>query len=1043
MEMIDPAFPPPFLAPPWHLVKMPLPIVLALATTSAVWGEIDFAREIQPILSENCYFCHGPDGAERKADLRLDTEEGARASLQSHDGKPSELLYRITTDDADDLMPPPDSNRALTETQRQLIAQWLAEGAPWGQHWAFEPIRKPAVPQPGDGASSHPVDAFLARRLAAEGLDFSPPAEPGRLLRRVSLDLTGLPPSPAEVTDFLRAWERDPDQAYGTAIDRLLDSPAYGERMAWDWLEAARYADTNGYQGDAERTMYPWRDWVVKAFNQNVPYDDFSIWQLAGDLLPGATFEQRMATGFLRSHPINGEGGRIAEENRVEYVFDMAETTGTLWLGLTFNCCRCHDHKYDPLTQVDYYSMTGFFNQTPVDGKGGSPQTQPTVPAPTPEIIAEIGALQRGLGELRKTLAAQLEVLAPLQATWEEAQLASFDSETALGNWTLLEPVSATSKNGQELKSLGDFSILASGTNPKTDVLEVVLEPKPGQTLTALRLEALQHPSMTKGGLARSDSGNFVLTGITLATRTGPAAAAATATATAEPIPVALSDPQASFEQGGYKISGTLDEDPSTGWAVHEGRPVDKAHEGLWKIAEPLSIGEGQQLVVTLKYESKHELHHLGRFRLSVSDDAKPTLVGAGSDLAPVLRVPLEKRSPEQQKLVREAFEDSDPAIKALKARIETQAKQAADVAKSIPKVMVMADMETPRPTYRLDRGLYSAHQEEVPTAVPAMLPQLPAGEKPNRLALAKWLFAEDNPLTARVTVNRIWQQLFGIGLVKTAEDFGVQAEVPPHPELLDWLAADFRETGWDMKRLIRQIVTSRAYRQSSKVSLSLLDVDPENRLLARGARYRMPSWMIRDHALAVSGLLVDKVGGAPVNGYQPPGVWEEASFGKKKYVQGSGDALYRRSLYTFWRRIIGPTLFFDTAGRQVCEVKPKRTNTPLHALTTLNDVTFVEAARVLADRVLTEGAATDDEARLVRIFESILARPPHARERGILLAALARSQAEFEADPEAATQLASFGESKPTPGLDPATHAAWTSLCLAVLNLDEALTRE
>ena len=710
---------------------------------------IHFSRDIQPILAENCYFCHGPDAKKRKADLRLDTKEGALGVLKLGDSAASELVRRITSTKPHQQMPPPKSNRTLTPEQVTLLKRWIDAGAPWGDHWAFTPLERPRPPQADQ--SLHPIDRFVAARQRRAGLAFAPEAERTTLLRRVTLDLTGLPPTPEEVAAFVSDLAPD---AYAKVVDRLLGSPAYGERMAWDWLDAARYADSNGYQGDGDRTMWPWRDWVVEAFNRNLPYDQFTIWQLAGDLLPAATFEQKLATGFCRNHMINGEGGRIAEENRVDYVMDMTETMGTVWLGLTLNCCRCHDHKYDALSQKDYYGLFAFFNQTPVTGGGGDPQTAPNLEIPT------------------------------------------------------------------------------------------------------------------------------------------------------------------------------------------------------------------------------------------------------------------------------SAAEPADP-------------KAARRV-----RVMVMEDMPKPRKTFLLGRGQYNKPGVEVAAAVPAKLPPLPAGLPANRLGLARWLVAAENPLTARVTVNRLWQQCFGVGLVKTVEDFGVQGEIPLHGELLDWLAREFRDSGWDLKALLRLIVTSQTYRQSSRVTPLLAERDPENRLLARGPRFRLPAWMLRDQALAASGLLARRSGGPAVRGYQPPGVWEEATFGNKRYQQDHGEALYRRSLYTFWRRILGPTLFFDNASRQICTVKPFRTNTPLHALAMLNDATYVEAARVLAERALLINEATHAE-RLNFLYRRVLARPATVQEQTILLAGYQRARSQFATDLTAAGKLLTVGESPRDLRFDPVQHAAWTTVCLSILNLDETLTKE
>ncbi len=806
-------------------------ILLAGATPqeAAKPPAVDFDRQILPLLSDNCFYCHGPDAGRRKGDLRLDVEKDAKkrnadglAAIVPGKSAESELVRRLHPADPDDLMPPLKSNKKLSAAQIELLKRWIDAGAPWGEHWAFRPLVKPAPP-----AAGHPVDAFVRARQAREKLVPSPEADRATLLRRVTLDLTGLPPTPEEL---------DANETYEQAVDRLLASPRYGERMAWDWMEASRYADSNGYQGDSERTMWPWRDWVVKAFNENLPYDRFTVWQLAGDLLPEATREQKLATGFNRNHPINGEGGRIAEENRVEYVFDMAETAGTVWLGLTFNCCRCHDHKFDPLTRKDYFGLFAFFNRTAVNGGGGDPQTPPVLEIPTPE---------------------QLDALAKL------------DAEHA-----------AACREVQELE-------------------------------------------------------------------------------------------------------------------------------------EPL---------------------------FATPDGAVAETLAKNAKLKELLKTSPEKRSRQQLDELLKAFEKAAPDYaKRVRAARDVVDRRGSS-RKSIVRVMVMEDVANPRKTHVLDKGLYDKRLEEIGAATPEKLPPLPAGAPANRLGLARWLVSAENPLTARVTVNRFWQMLFGTGLTKTSENFGVQGEFPVHRELLDWLAADFRESGWDVKRLLRRLVTSATYRQSSRVPPGHAELDPENRLLARGPRFRMPSWMLRDQALGASGLLVDKPGGPPVKVYQPAGVWEETTFGNKRYQQDHGEALWRRSLYVFWRRIIGPTMFFDTQSRSTCVVKPTRTNTPLHALATLNDPTYVEAARALAERALQ---AAGDDARLDLAFRRVLARRPSAEERSILLTGLARLRREFAARPGDAMKLLQVGESKRNGALEPVEHAAWASLCLSLLNLDEAVTRE
>jgi mono/diheme cytochrome c family protein len=809
---------------------------------------IDFGRQILPILSDHCYQCHGPDANQRQADLRLDEEAGAKeasdgaAAIVPGNSDASELYRRIVSPDPDERMPPADSNRQLSAAQIVLLKRWIDEGAPWGGHWSWQRLSRPAIPPAGASADrvQNAIDTFVFARLEREGLSPSAEAPRATLLRRVSLDLTGLPPTLAEMDRFVGDTSAD---AYLRVVDRLLDSPAFGERMAWDWLDAARYADSNGYQGDGERTMYPWRDWVVRAFNRNLPYDQFTVWQLAGDLLPEATEEQKLATGFCRNHTINGEGGRIPEENRVDYVMDMTETLGTVWLGMTLNCCRCHDHKFDAIAQRDYYSLFAFFNQTPVDGGGGNPQTPPVLELPSDEQKARL------------------------------PQLAAAVVEAAGG----------------------------------LDAFELVFFPRTAPAQTADQSE---------------------------------------------------------------KASGL------------------------------------------------------------------PEAIKA------ILKLPARQRNRSQLEQLEKQWEKESPDYLSQLQKLRGAIDARDSYSRSIARVMVMADLPQPRSTFILEKGLYDKPREAVSAAVPAKLPPLAAGAPANRLGLAQWLVSPDNPLTARVTVNRLWQQFFGMGLVKTPEDFGVQGERPVQPELLDWLAAEFVASGWNVKHLCRLIVTSAVYRQSSAATSALIERDPDNRLLARGPRFRMPSWMVRDQALAAAGLLVGRLGGAPVNPDQTGDLWADITFDRKHFQQDHGEALYRRSLYTFWRRIVAPSLFFDSASRQVCTVKHLRTNSPLHALTTLNDVTYIEAARAIAERVLV-GGPSDTAERIALIFRLVLSRRPSDEELGVLAASVERLKREFADQPEAAKKFLSVGESKRNESLDLIEHAAFTALASAVLNLDEALNKE
>ena len=823
-------------------------------------ARIDFNRDIRPILAENCFYCHGQDGNKRQADLRLDQRDAAVAARAIVPGNPgaSGLLERIHSTDPDVVMPPPDSNRRLAPEQQALLERWIAAGAEYRPHWAFVPPTRPSFPDVArpDWARND-IDRFVLAGLEAAGLPPSAEADRATLIRRLHADLVGLPPTPEEVDAFVA--DTDP-QAYEKLVDRLLASPHYGERMALPWLDAARYADSNGFQQDGDTWQWIWRDWVVKALNADMPFDRFSTEQLAGDLLPDATPEQKIATGFNRNHLLNGEGGAIAEEQRFNNLFDRVDTTSTTWLGLTMACAQCHDHKYDPLTQHDYYALLDVFNRVPESG------------APT-------------------RFSARIRVAPPvieLPTEENKARLAALES----------------------------------------------------------RMKSLES----------------------------------------------------------------------------DGRPVIDAAFAAW--------------------------------RAGLFADGEPADGGdLPRNLTPLLRKPEAERTADEKKSIESQLRGHfDAKVKAeiVKSLPQVVAYEAAKrefddyKGDQLPRPMVMSD-ERPRETKILDRGDYlSPKGDRLAFAAPAFLPPLPADAPANRLGLARWLFLPEHPLTARVQVNRMWQHFFGTGLAKTVEDMGVQGEYPLHLPLLDWLAVEFRDGGWSQKRLHRLLVTSATYRQSSRVTPEQLARDPENRLHGRASRFRMPSLILRDVALAAAGLLDPRLGGQPVYPYQPDQIWEALAITKERdftYPASRGADLHRRSLYTFWRRTVSPANMFDTANRQTCSVRASRTCTPLHALTTLNDPTWVEAARVLAERAMK--AAPDTGARLACAFRRVLGRPPTASDMAALERMHARQLAAAKADVAAAKQLVSVGASGRDESLDVAEHAALAATCLGILNLDEALTRE
>jgi Protein of unknown function (DUF1553)/Protein of unknown function (DUF1549)/Planctomycete cytochrome C len=837
----------------------------AVSIFDAALADISFNRDIRPILSENCYSCHGPDKRARKAERRIDNAEGAYAenggarAFAPGDLAKSDAWARVNSTDPDDHMPPPKSGKKLKPEQIALLKEWIEQGANYEPHWAFIPPKRPAVPalEDRESESRNPIDAFLAARLAKEGLTFSREAEKTTLIRRANYDLSGLPPTPAEVDAFLADTSSN---AWDKLVDRLLVSPLFGEKMAVHWLDLSRYADTHGYHLDAGREQWPWRDWVIEAFNRNLPFNQFVEWQLAGDLLPNATTEQALATGFVRNNMINFEGGAIPEEYLAAYIKDRVNTTGTVFLGLTVACAECHDHKFDPFTQRDFYQLYAYFNAVPENGLDGSKGNAAPVLQlpPTAEQTKKIESLTAQITAAEKHLAELGAQSDAAQATWEQSLAAKLPAEET------------------------------DQTKLPADIAQILA------------------------------------------------------------LPAAQRD-------------------------------------------------EGQRKRLQAHYREK---------------------------VSPLLR---------------------EPTTQLAKLRDELAAEN-----KRTPNVMVMQQMERPRDTFILTRGQYDQHGEKVEPGVPASLAGQAADAPKTRLGLARWLTDPQHPLMARVAVNRIWKNIMGAGIVKTVNDFGSQGEWPKHPELLDWLAVEFRESGWDVKRLIKLIVTSTAYRQSARVTPELLERDPENRLLARGPRFRLGAEEVRDTALAVSGLLTRRIGGPSVLPYQPAGLWEDLNsrtdsrnWTAQFFEQSHGEDLYRRSLYTFWKRTSPPPqmLTFDAPDREVCTASRERTNTPLQALVMLNDPQFVEASRMLAERMIREGGTTPAE-RAKFAFRLGTARAPGERELAMLLGLFEKAKIRYAAQPDEAIKLLSAGEAKRDESLEVAELAAWTMVASTILNLDETITK-
>ncbi len=1041
----------------WHAFRY-LPALLlwlSCAASLPAAAPVNFNRDIRPLLSDACFQCHGPDEQQRRGGLRLDQVDWSRArgdsgALAIAPSKPSEseLLARLRSNDAQEQMPPPNSGKKLTPAQIELIERWIAEGASTTGHWAFSPPVRPDLPTLEAGLGiTHPVDRFLVSRLQREGLSPAPEADRTTLIRRVTLDLTGLPPTPSEVDTFLA--DSSPE-AWNTVVDRLLASPRFGEHFAQTWLDFARYADSNGFQIDSSRQMWPWRDWVIEAYNRNLPFDQFTIEQLAGDLLPDAQTRQKVATGFLRNHRLNGEGGIIAEEWRVETVIDRVETVGLTWLGLTLNCCRCHDHKYDPISQREFYSLFSFFNNVPESGtlQGETRNTEPVQPVPTAAHTARLAELAGQLTQAEEEAARLAGQLPDLVRKWEPGFRKQLSDNPAA--WVQLQPKSVKSLGGATLTRQPDATWLASGENPAHDTYEVSGPLMPGP-FSGLLLETFPDPSLPMQSVGRFPNGNYVLSRVE---------AEITAPRLAEPVRVKFHKVAADYSQSGWEIGLVLSGDRSKGWAV-DGPTRREPRKAMFLVETEVSVPAEATLTIRLFHEAINQ-HNIGRFRLSTTGLAPATVTLEGPRIPDSIRqiasLSPEQRSPEQETELRAYFRATvDNPVRQADVRAATIRQELQELPKSFPNVMVMVE-GPPRETRVLRRGQYDMPGEVVNAGIPTVLPPLPEGVPINRLALARWMVRPEHPLTARVWVNRAWERFFGTGLVKTTENLGSQAEYPSHPELLDWMACEFMQPTqtpavgghaprpWDMKAFLKLLVTSHAYRQSSAVTPKLLEQDPENRLLARGPRFRLSAEALRDQALAVSGLLRETVGGPSVRPYMPEGVWDETSrYGDLlNYKPDGPPGLYRRTLYTIWKRTAAPPtmLLFDAPNREVCTVRRSRTNTPLQALALLNEVTYVEAARKLAERMLLEGGPTDED-RLRLGFRLATARRPTSEELDLLKRGLAVDRDRFRQAPQQASQLVSFGMSPPMAGLATEELAAWTLTANTLLNLDEVTTRE
>ncbi len=1018
---------------------------------------IDFSSQVRPILSDKCFHCHGPDAQNQDSEFRADTQEQLVADLGGYAGvvpgdlEASELHARIHSVDPGDQMPPPDSNRSLTEEQKRILDLWIKQGAPYEEHWSFIKPQRPEVPaddlreavgEPGwdqaivDAWSRNPIDAFIGRRLLDEGLSPSPQADPETRLRRASLTLTGMLP-----TEDLREDFRDESGlvGYEEAVSRLLDSDAFAERQTLRWLDAARYADTDGYQNDHARTNWPWRDWVIKAFRDNMPFDQFTIEQIAGDMLPGANDSQRLASAFNRNHRQNGEGGALAEEFMVENVIDRVETTSVVWLGLTMGCARCHDHKYDPLSQKEFYQLYGFFNNIGEKGIGKGVDANPTMKAISPlvevdpELVVAAKSAERALEAAEQTLKDRLE---PWVKEQREALAASENQAQTSVSWEPAPVQNAVVDGRGELKRLDESTLFYEGDGNGSVGYRIELKADQ-ESIASLRLEALTDDRFAGPvRMSPSSNGNFVLTDVKVLLDGKAVDAKAV---------------HASYEQPGYAAVRATDSNRKTGWAVAKSKQANESVSLNLLLEEAIQPGPNSRLELVLRFDSQFPQHTIGKLRVHASSEAvggAPNL-GLPDRVVAAIKKPAKRRSGDERKALTEHHTSVDEQLKAAKAAFDTAKAQLKAQGAQLATVMVMRERSgEPNSAYLLDRGQYNqpVKEEPLPRGVPEALLSEASSQPTDRLELGKWLVSRDNPLTARVIINRIWQDHFGIGLVKTAEDFGLQGEMPSHPDLLDWLAVEFIESGWDIKAMHLLIVTSAAYQQSSKTNEALRMADPENRLLARGPRYRADGFIIRDIALQASGLLSTKLGGPPVKPYQPKGLWEVvAANAGTRYTLGRGEDLFRRSMYSYWKRAVNPPrqTIFDAGGREVCDVRSRRTNTPLQALVLLNDPTFVETARQLAERAIAQTPTGSDTDRLTAMYGQAITRDIDAEALDVLQSSLRFFREHYRDRPDDAARLLAIGESPRDESIPTVEHAALTAVAQVIINLDEFITIE
>jgi hypothetical protein len=1028
------------------------------ATAKAI-RKIDFNRDIRPILSDNCYSCHGPDKGHRKADLRLDTKDGLFAA---HDDAfpvvpnkldDSVLWMRITSDDPDYKMPHHDSNKKLTAQQIETIKLWIEQGAEWKGHWSYIKPERSAVPEVTNPPFvRNAIDNFIAEKFKELELSPSPEADRVTLIRRLSFDLTGLPPTAAEVDAFVNDKT---DNAYDTLVDKIMSSPRYGERMTVYWMDLVRYADTIGFHSDNPREVWPYRDWVIKAFNDNKRFDEFTREQIAGDLIPGATREQKVASAYNRLLITTGEGGAQAKEYVAKYAGDRVRNISTVWMGATMGCAQCHDHKFDPYTAKDFYRMAAFFAdiQEPAISL-----PQPELLLPTPEQEAELNRLNGAIAAAQEKLNATTPQFVAAQAAWE----AAYQKDKDTIKWQRLEITEAKSEGGASLTIGADkVSVLASGTSPATDTytLRTLTRMK---NISGLKIEALPHASLPAKGPGRAGNGNFVLTEIDVDTEygSGPKDHAVAFTAASSSFEQTVAAEANPYRR--WTTLATIDGDkfgPKWGWAI-----LDKAGQPNHAVYETaFNFGDGDRLVLKIKLKMNHgDQHTLGHFRIYLTDSARPIRAlpdkGIPQEIVKILELAPEKRNDKQKEQLTAHYRTIDPGLKPLRDELAqltadrtdltgttpVNKKNAAQLG-AIPRTLISVS-GPPRVTRVLARGNWQDDSGEVVSpGVPGFMKQieLPPDRGPSRLDLANWIVSRENPMTARVFVNRLWKMFYGAGLAKPLDDLGAQGDWPTHPELLDWLAVEFMDSGWDVKHVVKLMVSSGTYRQQSQAAKPLREKDPYNRWLAHQSAFRLDAEFVRDNALAIAGLLSPKMGGPSVKPYQPEGYWDFLNFPKRTYPQDKGESLYRRGMYTWWQRtFLNPSLLnFDAPSHEECTAERTRSNTPQQALTLLNDPTYVEAARVFAARILTE-CKGDSPTRIKWAYKTALSREPAATELPVLAELLKKQQARYAADKPAAEALLKTGEAPPAKDADVVELAAWTSVARTILNLHETVTR-